>query len=191
MREIHCEDALAWLATYNGAGAIVSRPPGPDAIGPEAFSQVLAGCFAVGNPAALYLTDFEQHGLHVSAAEMAFHIARHIAGVDLVWHKIALHDFDARPGYSHVLAFGRDVTAGQATPDVFDRGTMLYPNATGLVAARMMVEFAGKWAQPIIDPFCGYGTVPAVAEALGYDAIGIDIDPEMCERARNLKLELA
>jgi tRNA G10 N-methylase Trm11 len=42
----------------------------------------------------------------------------------------------------------------------------------------------------VVDPFCGWGTVLAVANALGLDAVGVDIAPRMCGRARKLRIEL-
>ena len=42
----------------------------------------------------------------------------------------------------------------------------------------------------VVDPFCGWGTVLAVANALGLDAVGVDIAPRMCRRARKLQIEL-
>ena len=38
----------------------------------------------------------------------------------------------------------------------------------------------------IVDPFCGWGTVLAVANALGLDAVGVDVSARMCKRARQL-----
>ena len=38
----------------------------------------------------------------------------------------------------------------------------------------------------VVDPFCGWGTVLAVANALGLDAIGVDRSARMCRRARAL-----
>jgi tRNA G10 N-methylase Trm11 len=42
----------------------------------------------------------------------------------------------------------------------------------------------------IVDPFCGYGTVLAVANALGLDAIGVDLSTRMCKKARSLAVTL-
>jgi SAM-dependent methyltransferase len=42
----------------------------------------------------------------------------------------------------------------------------------------------------IVDPFCGYGTVLAVANALGLDAVGVDLSARMCKKARALTVEL-
>lgn len=36
---------------------------------------------------------------------------------------------------------------------------------------------------PTIDPFAGSGTVPAVAQAMGRQAIGIELNPEYAEIA--------
>jgi tRNA G10 N-methylase Trm11 len=42
----------------------------------------------------------------------------------------------------------------------------------------------------VVDPFCGFGTVLAVANALGLDAVGVDVSPRMCRRARTLQIDL-
>ena len=42
----------------------------------------------------------------------------------------------------------------------------------------------------IVDPFCGWGTVLAVANSLGLDAIGVDLSARMCKRARRLTVPL-
>ena len=43
----------------------------------------------------------------------------------------------------------------------------------------------------IVDPFCGRGSVLAVANALGLDAIGVDVSARRCSAARKLVVELA
>jgi len=93
-----------------------------------------------------------------------------------------------RPGYSHLLAFSRSGRPGAASPDVIEPGRMIYPNAIGLHAAFVAVRFAASAASTIIDPFCGRGTVLAVAEVLGYRAIGVDIDSRQVDAARRLWL---
>ena len=58
-----------------------------------------------------------------------------------------------------------------AAPDVFDRGEMLWPRGIGLDAAYMGLTFLREVAQVrhVLDPFCGVGTVLAMANALGMD----------------------
>lgn len=142
--------------------------------------------------AVFYVTDRKADGGIYSKPAILFRAANE-AGLRPLWHKIALRrgvgkvDLH-RPTFSHMIAFSADGRGGSATPDVIDRGPMLYPNATGLSAASAAVKFAARPGVPLVDPFCGQGTIPAVADALGFDAIGVDIDPAQCEKARALKL---
>ena len=82
------------------------------------------------------------------------------------------------------------------------RGNLAYPGAAGeaVMAAVMQYLVAsakagdapsgdGADARPtaraplVLDPFCGHGTVLALANAYGLDAFGIDINPNRCEGA--------
>jgi hypothetical protein len=40
----------------------------------------------------------------------------------------------------------------------------------------------------IVDPFCGVGTIIAMANAVGVDSIGIEISDRRCRKARRLSL---
>ena len=40
----------------------------------------------------------------------------------------------------------------------------------------------------VVDPFCGMGTMLAVANAHGLDAIGVELSQKRARRARNLTL---
>jgi tRNA G10 N-methylase Trm11 len=42
----------------------------------------------------------------------------------------------------------------------------------------------------VLDPFCGQGTVLALANAFGFDAIGVDLSKKRCKIARNLVIAL-
>jgi tRNA G10 N-methylase Trm11 len=46
-------------------------------------------------------------------------------------------------------------------------------------------------AKIIFDPFCGVGTVLAVANALGLDALGVEKARKRCEQARALRVTAA
>ena len=55
-----------------------------------------------------------------------------------------------------------------------------YPARLHPATAKVLVEFVGEGAgrtQPILDPFCGSGTVLVEARAAGYRAIGTDLNP--------------
>ncbi len=43
-------------------------------------------------------------------------------------------------------------------------------------------------ARRVVDPFCGRGTVLAVANELGLDALGVELSAKRCRAARNLSL---
>jgi len=80
-------------------------------------------------------------------------------------------------------------TLRHATPDVLpDGGVQPGVKAMGVLACADACRFvlANTSNRTIVDPFCGWGTVLAVANALGLDAIGVDLSARMCRRARRL-----
>lgn len=201
-REIICGDGLEWLESTGQACSFVTSPPLAHEMGWELddwvdfYVRAITAIFQrlQGNaPAVIYSTDQKHGGRWISSFELMMR-AQERTGVRLLWHKIVLRREPGRidihrPGFSHMAAFGREgCRPGKATADCLRRGASAYPNGMGLIPARLACEFAARPGLPLVDPFCGMGTVPAVAEALGFDAIGIDIDPEQCERARKLIL---
>ena len=62
--------------------------------------------------------------------------------------------------------------------------TSLYPMAFGFEARKLAVEFCMRYSKRIWDPFCGHGTVLHVAESLGADSVGVNIDQKVCEVAK-------
>ena len=40
----------------------------------------------------------------------------------------------------------------------------------------------------VVDPFCGHGTVLAVANTYGFDAVGVDLSAKRCRAARRLEI---
>jgi 23S rRNA G2445 N2-methylase RlmL len=58
-------------------------------------------------------------------------------------------------------------------------------------AAAQAVRFARDevGAKTIFDPFCGVGTVLAAANALGLDALGVELSRKRCEQARALEIK--
>ncbi len=117
-------------------------------------------------------------------------------GCKMVWHKIALHREVGRtdlhrPCYAHMLCYTYTGKPGAAFNDVLPVSTKLYKNGTPLGAAEAAVNFIknnNKKNTTIVDPFVGQGTVVAMANNYGLDAIGIDIDPKQAELARSSRL---
>jgi tRNA G10 N-methylase Trm11 len=50
------------------------------------------------------------------------------------------------------------------------------------VACRFLVENTST--QWVVDPFCGKGSVLAMANAFGLDALGVDLSDKRCRAAR-------
>lgn len=202
MREIVCADALPWLSANRACGAVITSPPDAEEVGLDIagwldwLTDMMPRLFAASTGlAVVYVTDRKHDGRLVSKAQL-YHGGALDAGFSCLWHKVVLRkpvgstDLH-RPGFTHLIAFGRGVRPGKASPDVMERGAMLYPNAMGMIPARFAVEFAvAAGATRILDPFCGKGTIPAVADALGVDATGIDIDQGQCDAASGLRLKL-
>mmetsp|Transcript_36224 Transcript_36224/g.81570 ORF Transcript_36224/g.81570 Transcript_36224/m.81570 type:complete len:332 (-) Transcript_36224:104-1099(-) len=116
-----------------------------------------------------------------------------------LWHKYALTCSPetksvGRPTVSHVICFSNSATYKRDSfpaPDVFYRGEMVWPRAIGLDACVLCVAFlrnAGN-VSTVIDPFCGQGTTLAVANALGLNAVGVELSSKRCKIAASLSLE--
>ena len=60
----------------------------------------------------------------------------------------------------------------------------------GVLACRVACRYLldETESRTVVDPFCGRGTVLAVANALGLDALGVDLSAKRCRRARALVL---
>ena len=74
-------------------------------------------------------------------------------------------------------------------PDIItDAGRQPWVRAMGVRAAAHAVRFARDQAgaKIIFDPFCGVGTVLAVANRLGLDALGVEKAKKRCEQSRQL-----
>jgi hypothetical protein len=96
-----------------------------------------------------------------------------------------------RPGFTHLIAVSREMKCPDVLPIpdvIIDAGRQPWVRAMGVRAAAHAVRFARDHvgAKTIVDPFCGVGTVLAVANALGLDALGVEKARKRCEDARQL-----
>jgi hypothetical protein len=206
-RTVHEQDALPWLAAnapLAGCSLITSLPDvsGLADMTLEAwrawFTHAAELCLAAtpdDGVTIFYQTDIKLHGTWVDKAELCQHAAQ-ARGVPLLWHKIvcrkpAGEPVFGRPGYSHLLCFSRGVRdrSSPAYPDVLlSTGLMTWSQAMGVSACQLACAYvlSHTVTRTVVDPFCGHGTVLAVANARGLDAIGIEIAKKRARRARSL-----
>ena len=102
-----------------------------------------------------------------------------------------------RASYSHLLAFGGpalshgEMARVASGPDVLpDAGTMSFSRAMGLEAARLACAYLRDATKTriVVDPFCGQGGVLAMANSMGFDAVGVDLNGRRCRAARKLMI---
>jgi hypothetical protein len=165
----------------------------------EAVAQVTVAVPA-DSVAIFFQSDIKRDGAWVDKGALVVRAAED-AGARVLFHKIVCRRQPGlptlgRPGYTHLIAVSRGLRCPDALgiPDIIvDAGPSLWVRAMGIRAAAVAVRFAREHAraQRIVDPFCGVGTVLAVANALGLPAVGVDKARRRCEDARALRVEAA
>lgn len=208
-RVVHHADALAWLADHrplDGASIITSLPDAAElpSLGFDGWrvwfdkaAQAVAESVSDAGVAIFFQSDVRRAGAWVDKGHLVTCAALR-TGLHLVFHRIVCRvpagtPTVGRPSYSHLLAFARRVIPPTGVPaaDVLaDAGFMPGPKAMGVAACAVACRFVldHTVTRTIVDPFCGFGTVLAVANALGMNAVGIDTSARMCRRAQNLQL---
>ena len=148
--------------------------------------------------AIFFQTDVKRQGVWVDKGFLV-QLGAERTGSALLWHKIVCRapagvTTPGRPGYAHLMCFSRALRLqpAQSSADVLpELGDMTWPRAMGLEACAEACRFlrAHTPCRTVVDPFCGIGTVLAVAEAHGFDGIGVELSKKRAERARTLKLD--
>jgi hypothetical protein len=209
-RLVHTGDALAWLTAQTelvGASVVTSLPDASEL--PKLPHAEWEGWFVAAAELVLsrvpsdglaifYQTDTKAQGRWIDKAQLVARAAER-AGASLVFHKIVLR---AEPGavtrglpaYSHLVAWSRGarLALGEATPDVLPTaGATTWTRGMGVEACRAACDAVLRLTptRTVVDPFCGHGTVLAVANALGLDAVGVELGVRRARRARTLRLE--
>jgi len=208
-RTVHTADALAWLSQNPSSGGISIITSLPD------FSEIQGLTLAewktwFKNAAQLCLssvpdtgvviffqTDIKVDGTWIDKGLLC-QLAAMETGHELLWHKMVCkvapgHATYARPGYSRMLCFSKGVRADlrKSTPDVLPlTGDTTWARGMGVEACKAACRFVLEHThhRTILDPFCGHGTVLAVANALGLDAIGVELGGNRADKARRILL---
>lgn len=209
-REVHQGDGLAWLAHANaqgrlrGASIVTSLPDVSElpALGPGGWERwfvdaARACCEAIDDDAlaVFFQSDVKHDGLWIDKGSLVTRAAR-LAGLATVFHRVVLRVpagtvTHGRAAYSHLLGFSRRARLDLARPgaDVIpDAGPATWTRGMGLHACRAACEavIAFTPTRVVLDPFCGHGTVLAVANELGLDAIGVELGGKRARKARAL-----
>lgn len=147
--------------------------------------------------AMFFQSDIKQEGTWVDKGALVTRAAEE-AGARILFHKIVCRLPPGtltygRPGFTHFIAVSRKgiCPAVLPIPDVItDAGPKPWVRAMGTRAAAHAVRFARDHvhASLVFDPFCGVGTVLAVANSLGLPALGVELSRRRCAQARRLEV---
>ncbi len=203
-REIVCADAIAWMRSrgrIDGACAVTSLPDVSElgktlSVWREWFLgavRLVVDAVPDESAALFFQSDIKRDGTWIDKGAMVIRAAED-AGARVLFHKIVCRRppgmlTQGRPGFTHLIAVSRAMKCPDILPipDVItDAGRSLWVRAMGVRAAAHAVRFAQDHVgtKLIFDPFCGVGTIPAVANALGLDALGIELAKKRCEQSR-------
>jgi hypothetical protein len=150
--------------------------------------------------AVFFQSDIKHDGAWIDKGALVTRAAED-AGARILFHKIVCRRpagtlTFGRPGFTHLIAVSRAMKCpdGLPIPDVIaDAGEQKWVRAMGVRAAAHAVRFASAQvgAKLVFDPFCGVGTVLAVANALGLDALGVEKSRKRCAQAQALTVTAA
>lgn len=164
----------------------------------SAAELVLARCPPDG-VAIFFQTDVKKEGAWIDKGYLVAKAADR-AGARTLWHKIVCRAAAGsttfgRPAYSHMLCFshGLKIDLARASPDVLpEAGEMTWTRGMGVKACIAACRFVlqSTPTRTVVDPFCGKGTALAVANAMGLDAVGVELSKKRARQARNLQLPM-
>ena len=195
-----------------GACAVTSLPDVSEVgMGLEAWREWFLGAARLvveavpdGSAAIFFQSDIKRDGGWIDKGALVMRAAEE-AGARVLFHKIVCRRppgmlTHGRPGFTHLIAVSRALKCPDvlAIPDVItDAGEQKWVRAMGVRAAGHAVRFAKEVVGPalgvevgpvIFDPFCGVGTVLAVANTLGLEALGVEKNRKRAEQARELAI---
>jgi hypothetical protein len=208
-RIIHHADALQWLeeqAPLANASFVTSMPDFSEfnkltleewkAWFTRTAALVLSRCVDEG-VVIFYQRSGKRDGAWVDKAYLVQKAAEQTGHAQL-WHKIVCRaragsTTFGQPGYSHLICFSKSVRAPieSSTPDVLPlAGEQTWTRGMGLLACEAACRFILEQTvtRTVVDPFCGHGTVLAVANELGMNAIGVEKGRKRAERAQALQV---
>ncbi len=209
LRRVETAEALGWLATNPApewACVVTSMPDVSevplDLAGWRTWfvgaARTIVRWLPPDGVAVFFQSDIRDRGTHVDKGYLVMKAAEE-EGASVLWHKIVCRKPPGtvalgRASYSHMIALApraRDDLRLSGADVLPDAGEMSWSRAMGLEACRVACRYVRDeaHARVVVDPFCGRGSVLAVANALGLDAIGVDLAVKRCRAARSLVIE--
>jgi hypothetical protein len=204
---VHCTDGVAWLAAqrFGPEVAVVTSLPDSSevpALGFEGWRRwfsdtaaLICRQLAPDGVAVFFQTDVKRDGRWVDKGYLITRGAE-AAGAHCLWHKVVCRapagvTTFGRPAWAHLQCFSRELRLdkGQSSADVLPRlGEMPWARAMGVEACEAVAKFllAHTRTRTVVDPFCGVGTMLAVANRYGLDAVGVELSARRAEKARQL-----
>ncbi|HET9956755.1 MAG TPA: hypothetical protein VFQ61_19805 [Polyangiaceae bacterium] len=208
-RHVVCTEALSFLAAHpaeSGSSVITSLPdvselPELGFEGWRAWFLRAARSVLAWTPedgvSIFFQSDIRYRGAWVDKGYLVQRAAEDL-GQELVFHKIVCRKTPGtithgRASYSHLLCFSKRSRGMPRAPgpDVLaDAGAMSWSKAMGENACRLACRYLASETATrlVVDPFCGQGTVLAVANEFGFDALGVDLSQRKCRVARRLQV---
>ncbi len=205
-------DAIQWLREQNASVfercSIITSLPDISEFSAWSLSEwqtwfvstaqlVMSKCPADG-VAIFYQSDIKHDGIWIDKGHLIQKAAEK-AECNLLAHKIVCRVEPGsvcfgRAGYSHLLCFskGASINMQRSFTDVLpEAGATTWARGMGLKACELSCKMVLSLtpSQKILDPFCGHGTVLAVANHMGLNAIGVDLSPKCVKKARQLTYE--
>jgi hypothetical protein len=208
-RQVFQADALAWLPSHaplSGCSVVTSLPDASELPGLTfaawqdwfvAAAALVLKAIPPEGMAIFFQSDVLHRGLWVDKGALVSEAAK-LERADLLFHKIVCRKAAGaaafgRATYAHLLGFGRGVSPSHRQPRVHvlpDGGFCPGAKSMGVLACRDACHEVVRTTatRTIVDPFCGFGTVLAVANLLGLHSVGVDLSARMCRKARSLVL---
>jgi hypothetical protein len=208
-RIVHHADAIPWLreqGRLQGASAITSLPDVSEVSMrlddwrrwfEDAAALVMQSIDAQG-VAIFFQSDIKHAGRWIDKGALVTRAAERV-GLGMLFHQIVCRKPPGtasfgRASYAHMLGFASwPLREKYARVDVLpDGGRKPGVKSMGVRACLDACRFVKNETptRTVLDPFCGFGTVLAVANALGLDAVGVDLAARMCRQARELHIDL-
>ncbi len=211
-RRVVCADAFEWMRTHRAEPftSVVTSLPDASELPKLSFDEWKSWFVDAARTvirwtpedgvAIFFQSDVRRQGIWVDKGYLVMRAAEQESGF-VLWHKIVCRAppgtvAPGRPSYSHMICISRAARAfpHRPGPDVLpDAGATSWTRAMGVEACRVACSYLREETDTrvVVDPFCGRGTVLAVAEAMDLAAIGVDISARRCRAARAFRIESA